>query len=455
MKKYLQIRYLYWLLLFCLVYWMHWKNLHNSDEGVLLEGAWNMFNGKELYTDFFEFIPPGNFYLIFWFWKFFTPSYNLIKFISIIIFFFCAFGIYKICRIFNSSILNYITPVFFVLSSYLWPLINHNVYNLFFLIWSTYFFIKGLANRQNTNFVISGLLSAGAIIFLQQKGLAFLGITTLYLLILFFIERNRKLLYLLALYLFFSIAPLGLLLFKWSAKTLYVNLIEFPLFSYIKINSIPKGIFFFFLFLTIIFVIFFRKEKSKKILFLLLLQITLLLTTLTRPDYYHVLLIIFPLYALLPSFVKKIKFESQLLKIYCFSFILVIMLLITLPSVTNFFVLSPVLKNIKTNETIEFVKNNCPRVNDLYAGPFIPGLYFETKKINFTPYYILLTSFQGEEEFNETRNLLKKNQPRCIVMNYRIVEKFNYDKNNPVDLYIEENYILEKQINSNKIFIKK
>ncbi|MDD3102075.1 MAG: hypothetical protein PHE59_02935 [Patescibacteria group bacterium] len=70
----------------------------------------------------------------------------------------------------------------------------------------------------------------------------------------------------------------------------------------------------------------------------------------------------------------------------------------------------------------------------------MPDIYFETKKINPTPYSVLITNQQTKEQFLEAKKMLEKYQPTCAVLNYNIVAKFNYDKNNPVDNYILNNY---------------
>jgi hypothetical protein len=73
----------------------------------------------------------------------------------------------------------------------------------------------------------------------------------------------------------------------------------------------------------------------------------------------------------------------------------------------------------------------------------MPGLYFETKKLNPTPYHsLLMINQQTEKQLAEVRELLDKRQPSCAILDYEAVKKFNYNKNNPVDNYILNNYRL-------------
>ncbi len=454
MRNFKYLKILYWFSLLALSFFSHSQNLLDSDEGIILEGAWNMINGKELYKDFFEFVTPGSFYFIYLIWKIFYPSYWIAKIASLFLFWGTSFFIFKISNEIKKSFYNYLPPLIFVISSFCWPIINHNAYNLFFLTFSSFVFIKGLRTNNKINFIASGFLASLSIMFLQQKGLALTGTMTIYLLLLFFYEKNKQRLKQIFWFLSFCFLPLTLLFLKWPTQLLYENLINFALQNYIEVNKTPYGIFIFFLILNILIAIILKKQKNKKIYFLLLLQFGLLLTTLARPDRYHVLLIIFPIYSLLPILLEKIITIKSWVKYLYLTFIVITIFLIVYPFLLFIYFNPPSSTKEKTLEITKFIKENCPEKNDLFAAPFIPGLYFETRKLNFTPYYLLMTGLQNEEIFNEVKNLIEINQPQCIVMNYQIVEKFNYSKDNPVDKYITENYQLQTKIQNDLIFIK-
>ena len=88
---------------------------------------------------------------------------------------------------------------------------------------------------------------------------------------------------------------------------------------------------------------------------------------------------------------------------------------------------------------IRFIKDNCRESDYIYAGPFLPGMYFETRKLNPVPYHILLSVFQTEEQFIEARRILAEHSPACAVLNYRLTEKWDHNLDNPVDRYIRDN----------------
>ena len=101
---------------------------------------------------------------------------------------------------------------------------------------------------------------------------------------------------------------------------------------------------------------------------------------------------------------------------------------------------------------LAYIENQCQDSPYLYAGPFLPGLYFETRKLNPTPYPFLITNQHTFEQFNNARNVLITHTPSCAVLNYGIVQKFNYNYNNPVDNFILENYTLVMQEGNNLIY---
>src|SRR5688572_3578569 len=55
----------------------------DSDEGLILHGAWSIVNGRTPYIDFFEFVAPGSFYLVAGAWRLAGESYWSAKSIGV------------------------------------------------------------------------------------------------------------------------------------------------------------------------------------------------------------------------------------------------------------------------------------------------------------------------------------------------------------------------------------
>src|SRR3990172_11521878 len=105
----------------------------NSDEGVILNGAWQMFNGKSLYKDFFSFIAPGSYFWIKWSFDILGPSYWSAKLFSLILLLLSVYAVYQIAMSLAQS------KSVAVLSAWLWlfiasigtPMINHNTHSAY------------------------------------------------------------------------------------------------------------------------------------------------------------------------------------------------------------------------------------------------------------------------------------------------------------------------------------
>jgi len=448
-------KYLYWTALFVFLLFFHSNHPLNTDEGVVLSGAWNLINNKELYIDFFEFITPCSFYLIFWAWKIFGAHYFIAKLLAILFIFFSSVGIYKISCQVNSReggirkcrLHDYLPPLIFIASSFYWPIISYHTFNIFFIIWAIYFFIKALSNYSRANFILSGLLTGISILFLQNKGIVVLLALSSFLFLLWLKERKLLLLKVSFYYLMSSLLPLTLLLAKWPAKLLYETLIIFPLFNYTETSKTPLNLMAFFFIVLLLTVWILRKEGSKKTYFLIFTQFALLLSAIPLADIYHISLIVFPLYALALLSFEKLKpltaknFYNIINTTIFITFFTALIIIVIIPSV-EFIYRCPRFYSIANSTVISYIKNNCHDTDYIYAGPFLSGLSFEVRQLNPIPFSFLLTRLHTEKQFSQAEEALKKYQPACAVLNYKMVEKYNYNKNNPVDNYIQDNYKL-------------
>jgi hypothetical protein len=330
-------------------------------------------------------------------------------------------------------------------------LINHNTFVLPFLIWAIYFFIKGLTSGLIKNFIISGFLTGVSVLFLQHKGIILLFSLSLFLFILWLKKKKHLWLKINLYFISCSLLPILLLFLKWPPKLLYENLI-FPLYSYRAVNPTPYTLLIIFIFFLSYIVWFLRKEKNIIIWLLIFVQFFLLITVLQRVDIYHIIYIIFPIFCLLPFLYTNIDKKNKTKALFHYTAILVILIFSLITSLLHAIYTIP-FYSIKDSDLIVFIQQNC-HDKYIYAGPFLPSIYFESKKLNPTPYFVLLTNHQTEEQFLKAKKSLEKNKPDCAIMDYKMVKKFNHNQNNPVDNYIKDNYKLIKQIN-NKLIYKK
>ncbi len=435
---------LFFLLLLVLSFSLHSFIQNNSDEGIITAGAWSLFNGKELYVDFFEFIPPGSFYLLLFVWKIFGASFFSAKIFSIFILSLSAYGIFKCSKLIESNrYFSYLFPIIFVYSSNYWPIINHNFYCAFFSIWAIFFLLKSTTANTKINLVISGLLASFSILILQHKGSILLLSIFLFLTYSLFTKKNKITL---KLFTYFSIASLSplLILLKWPISSIYKSLIYTPLFKYTDINKMTPILFYTYLFFFTyyLFTILKYKYKHKNLssyIFLFLLQFLLLLSTLQRPDFYHVNISIFVLLMLSPLLVKIINDYKKIYLICINYFILfTFFMLVIAPSTIHLATIPRVTKQ-NYKQFISVVRENCHSAH-IYAGPFIPQFYLMTHKKNPTQLDVILTNHTTEKQLITAKESIAKENPDCLILNYQYVEKFKYNKKNPLDTYLKENY---------------
>lgn len=427
--------FLYSLFLIALAVFFHFNHLLNGDEGVTLNGAWNLYNGRRLYFDFFSFLPPLSFYLLYWLWQIVGASFWSAKIFSIFLLMLGALGLYKAAEQLKPSPFNLFVPFFFILSSsWLW-IINHNFYNLVFIIWSLYFYLGYLRSRRYLWLFFAGLTVGLSILLLQQKGLVVAGVSALFLLWPFADRSLRERLHSFLLYSLAAALPLITLFLFWPPALLWDNLISFPLFHYIESNRISYR-FLYLAFFSLGLITISWRGRSRSINFILFLTAGFLFSCYPLPDYYHLnfaLSLMLPLFPLIFSAEHRPKFLSYL-AIPGFAWIWLF------PVSVFFYLLIFNNYNYKEYPFLEVIRRECPG-KTLHAGPFIPNVYLETDKLSATSFDILITGHQTEAQFNQARAQLEANAPGCAVTAYPgSLERFRHNQDNPVDRFIKENY---------------
>jgi hypothetical protein len=88
----------------------------------------------------------------------------------------------------------------------------------------------------------------------------------------------------------------------------------------------------------------------------------------------------------------------------------------------------------------------------IYAGPFLPGFYFETNKVNPYAYPFMLNCNESCQA--SMLNTFMETQPDVAILNYRMVKKFDYNIENPLDSYILNNYKKCQQFGNTSIYSK-
>ena len=430
---------IWFFLLGCLAAWLFFlktKNCLDSDEGLILGGAWRLFNGEKMYLDFFEYLPPASFYFIYGIWKLFGASYLSASFLAIVNILAVLVATYLIARKCQAGRFSIFAPILFLIFCASWPLIGHNVFVLAPLVWSAYLFILFLQKKYWFYLAISGLLAGLTGLFLQHRFLALIGAGLFCLLFFNWKQGVKRTFGLMATYSLFFCLPLGLLLF-WPPGLLYQNLVLQLFSGYSKISSVGPS--FFIIAMALVFLLFWLlgKKRSNEENYLLILQIFLLGSSLSRPDFFHVFSVALPILVLFFVILNK-KINGILKEKIVWSLMIFVLVCLAQIVVT----LSFNLKNVDSQRTELFslVAKHCSSGEYIYAGPFLPGFYFELKKKSPSAYDYIFPGVQSPEQLQEAANGISAKRPSCAIINHKIMVNMPLERDNPVEKYIFSHY---------------
>lgn len=417
---------------------LQWRHSLNADEGVILSGAWNMYNGKIIYKDFFELIAPGSLYFAYATMLFFGPNYYAILFASMILQLISVYAVYAIfVRLTKKIGWAYFTAyAWLIVSSIAYPIINYNTYSTFLASFLLLLLLTYLERKKNYLMVFTGILTACVSFFLQTKGLAMFAATLLFL--SFLVLKKIISIKPLALFITAYMSAIFIGLLFWG-KYIITNLLILYA-GYIKIATTPLSYQALIIFSTLCFLflfIFILKNKvSHGILLCFFFQFGLMLSYMNNPDKYHVWLNAFPFIILVFIYISSFRFWEKYLviKIYAISTIGIIMAIyLSITAVRSFYETAFIEKIFLTLKNIIGDEN-------IFSYPFLPNMYFELQKPN--PYFndILIENQWPKEYFEKNLEILKIEKPKFIITDYSAVEKYKHSYQNPIDIYIREKY---------------
>jgi len=451
---------IFWLSLIVLAFLFFSDHKLNADEGMVLNSAWQLYHGKIMYYDFFQYTTPASAYIIYWLWNLFgSASYLIAKIFSIIFAMFSLVGIYLILKkLTKKKVIIIFSVLLWLIALRYYPLINHNVYSSFIAVW--FFYILLLALEQNKKYlcIISGAVLAVLFLFLQTKGLVLFIISILYIFLFASIrfKEKIKLILLIMIGFVFMIAPV--LLF-WDFQTLFYSWFIFPFSAdYMGHTSIFIYLIALEIFISFVMVISALKLKDKTLWLLAFFQIGLFLSTTNVIDVPHLMINSFPLWIFLALMVEKFIVRVNLgVKLAIFPLSIII---ISFVFISFYLRLPPFDYNIYNIDILDkkigiFVATKISEIKDaehIYAAPFMPGIYFELDKPN-PFYYSDNMALCDDQCLDKTLITFKKVAPEFVFFDLEMAEKFNYDSDNPLDNFIKQNYILCQDSKSSSLLI--
>lgn len=417
----------------------------DADEGQILTGAWNLYTGRTLYEDFFEFIGPASFEWVHGFFAAFGPSYASALAASQVLLLASLWAFHAI----GNRIMVRKTPV--VLASLLWlvlatlpPFINHNSFSSFLALGFAWCVLTALSGRGRWPAFGGGALAAATFFFLQPKGLALLGLgllaspwfgskhvrrhearSSVHHEALFF---GAGALVVLGIgFRLWGIAPVTSVL-TVAKGNLAMN--EMALSSYVPL-IVAVGL------LALVVAATYREGVlDRSSTFLLLLQAGLWASTLHLPDPWHLAINSFPLLLVLGRLADRVlergcprRWRLGLATLFVVVF--------------GSAVVRSLTRNVEeTRATRAWIRELDALLGDdtFFAFTFLPSFYLELKIPD--PYYnsVLYTSSHPPQHFRRNVAILSEQQPRFVLVDYSSVAKYGHTLENPVDIYIRSHY---------------
>lgn len=440
------------------LYFFSIGNYYNSDEGIILNGAWRMYQGDKLYTDFFSYIAPGSYWWAELSFHLFGPAYFSARIFSNILLAFSVISVFWLAILAGGSRFSALvaSSAWFLGNILTAVVINHNNHSSYLAIITLAIIAIALIKNKPVYFFIAGLLAGVTAVFLQTKGLA-LTVGLAFAIFILIINRKTKA-HNIFVFLGGFAAVLSIIFYLWSPFFLYETLVRWPQEHYLAVNKISKigWLTAFAVFLAVAYAVFRIKSllNGQIILVAGVSQFFLLLAALTRPDASHLFLTSFGLIVLgtlaadkhLLDLSEKCNFNYR---VFSHLTIVALFLVVFIASAST---------GLEAISRERFFKNEIVlgrNFSDLYVHPFMPGLYFELGLKNPYPYDILLTGMYPESAFLDNLSKLKSEKPEFVFADYGMVRKFGYDISNALDSYISENYETASVIDTLQILKRK
>jgi hypothetical protein len=216
-----------------------------GDEGVLLRGAERMLQGRKLYSDFFEFLPPGGFVLTATWFSVAGISIWSARLLAISTIVGIACFTYMACRQAsrNAPLSAIFTIGWVVMSQGRWTQVNHHWFTTLFSmvsVWAALASFEHSPRRLRWPLIAGAAAGTAAMVTPTRGALAMLVAITAFL----NLRRDRT--QLIAYLLGGAVVPAGLLIYVVSNQTLaaaFDDVIRFTAARYASIQGVPFGSF--------------------------------------------------------------------------------------------------------------------------------------------------------------------------------------------------------------------
>lgn len=412
----------------------------NADEGQILTGAWNLYNGREIYRDFFEFIGPASFEWVHLFFQLFGARYFSALVASWVLLV-AGLWAFVAClrRLTDSRVVHLIASMCWLFVVTTPPFINHNAYSSHLAVLFAYVLLRFLEQRSVPRAAAAGILAAGTFFVLQPKGVVLLLVG--FAIVLWSLHTSDRPStrggILAGAYLGGAAVPLLGGAALWgsgpvaSLLTVAAGNVEMNhrTMTYLPLAG-SLG-----LLALVAWGSWLAGRLDRRVGFLAILQLALWVSTAHLPDPYHLAINAFPLLLIVgrvgPGVLGRWSRRSQ---------IAITAGMVALAGVAASQIVA---RNIAETRIAHYWIAEMERRLDgreFFAFTFLPSFYLELGVEN--PYYNSVLFEQGHpaEHFRRNVQVLREHRPPFVIADYSTVERFGHTGDNAVDEFLRTNY---------------
>lgn len=433
-----------------------------SDEGYTLNAAWQLWNGLRMYDDFRQFVGPGSGYAIFLLWKLVgNPSYLAARWLSVGFAFSSTVALFLLLRRLGIAGLNLaVTIVIWLLVSSLYVPLNHNSFSSYAAIWFLLPFLRlthswqeapgGRVGSNGGRLIVDAASSGAAVgvvfLILPPKGGLLAGVAIAFLLTLGSRSRaSRPALALLSAFVL-VVAPVFLL---WGPATLVRQWLIIPLTGNYLGHTSASGKFTVAAILLVAGLLgaaFRLGDRTLKAL--ALVQAALFASMSHNMELNHFAINVFPtvifssvvahrLVSRPPRTLPQVLGFSATVALAAVTGALLAWTVFT-PAGAAFLTTSALKVDLLGHRPKAFSNPRITAAHAIYAGPFLPGLYYLLHKNN--PFFVSETVVCNDECQRQLVAQLSQVKPELAFLDYDMVAHLNYPQTGPVDVYLRDHY---------------
>jgi hypothetical protein len=433
-----------------------------SDEGYTLNAAWQLWNGLRMYDDFRLFVGPGSGYAIFVLWKLVgSPSYLAARWLSVGFGFSSTVALFLLLRRLGIGGLNLaFTIAIWLLVSSLYVPLNHNPFSSYAAIWFLLPFLRlthsseegpgqtveTRGGRVTLDAALSGVAAGVVFLILPPKGALLGGVATASLLAFGARRRAfRPALILLSAFLLL-VAPIFL---RWGPAVLIRQWLIVPLTGDYLGHTSASGTFTAAAILMVAVLLATAFRLGDRLLKVLaLVQAALFASMSHNMELNHFAINVFPTVIFVSVVVRRLLERPSRPLPPSLGFSPTVALAGLTGALLAWSVFTPAGAEFLTSSALNvellghrpraFSNPRITAAHAIYAGPFLPGLYYLLKKNN--PFFVSETVVCNDECQRQLVVQLSQVKPELAFLDYDMVAHLNYPQTGPVDVYLRDHY---------------